>query len=203
MITVRQIERSWSAKQYDRLVRELFTGRSEETGPLLLETGGAPAAAAMAIIRLDELSQSHVPLYSQLIRTVLAAQEADGGWGDPAMTALCLRALFCGHGHGVAIDHGVRYLARMQKAEGLWPREPLRRMPADPLTSAFVLYELADHAEFQAAVQLGSALEWFEKNQAWLDVESRRLWERAKARCRPVQTPSPTRKLPWSPAHAA
>ena len=51
-----------------------------------------PMAAAMAIVRLDELTQSHLPLYAKLIRFILDAQESDGGWGDPAVTALCILA---------------------------------------------------------------------------------------------------------------
>ena len=59
-------------------------------------------SAAMALIRMDELMQSHVPLYRQLIRVLLSVQQADGSWGDPAATALCLRALLSGKGDGIA-----------------------------------------------------------------------------------------------------
>src|SRR5687768_14334307 len=106
MITVRQIERTWNAKEYDRLVRELLGGRPEARYRFEMELTRAPLAAALAVIRLDELAQGYVPLYSRLVRALLSTQEADGGWGDPATTALCCRALACGNGNGLAIDRG-------------------------------------------------------------------------------------------------
>src|SRR3954453_17414663 len=127
MITVRQIERYWMAKDYPRLYRELVAARPEAGFRLEVDVR-APLAAAMAIIRLDELAQSHVPLYSRLLRSILTSQEADGGWGAPVTTALCVRALLCGSGNGYAVDLGIEYLANLQKTEGIWPNLPLRRM---------------------------------------------------------------------------
>ncbi len=204
MMTVRHIERWWSAGQYGRLVGELLAARPEGGFQLGLESGGAGAAAALAVIRLDEWCQSHVPLAAQLIRTILALQEADGSWNDPAVTALCLRALLCGNGQGLAIERGLQYLAHMQKSEGLWPREPLRRMPADPLVSALVLYELGQNDSFSQAVRWEEALAWFEKNEMSLDAEAQRLWERAKCRCLTPHLSRPGgRGGAWSPAYAA
>ena len=201
MITVRQIERSWSGKQYTRLLRELLAARPE--GVLAMHFESGRAAAAMAIIRLDELSQSHAPLCAQLIRSLLTSQEADGGWGDPAVTALCLRALLCGNGQGIAIERGMAYLAALQKPEGIWPREPMRRMPADTLVSAFILYELADDTAFRAAVRVEEAVNWFNANERSLDMEAHRLWEHAKARCYPARPPSATATAIGSAADAA
>ena len=48
-------------------------------------------AAALAMIRMDELSQSANPLYQQLLRTLLNRQDEDGGWSDPMTTALALK----------------------------------------------------------------------------------------------------------------
>lgn len=194
MFTVRQIEKTWGAQQYDRLLRDLMAARPEGGFQLHLESGRAAAAAAMAVIRLDELSQAQAAICPELIRAILSAQHADGGWGDPAVTALCLRALLCGNGQGVSIERGLLYLATLQKTEGIWPREPLRRMPADALASAFVLFELGDNRAFRATVRFGEAMEWFEKNERSLDAETRRLWDRTKVRC----------LLPrWSPVAAA
>jgi hypothetical protein len=183
MTTVRQIERCWNAKEYRKLFRELVAARPE--GILRLEVEvRAPLAAAMAVIRLDELSQAHVPLCGRLIRAILGAQEADGGWGEPVTTALCLRALLCGQGEGSAVDRGMEYLANLQKEEGIWPSQPLRRMPADPHGSAFVLGQLADSPAFRRNVRLPAAAAWFEAHADELDDETLQLWERARTRCR-------------------
>jgi hypothetical protein len=190
MITVRQIERAWSARTYEKLFRELAFGRAESVFRMDHDAARALPAAAMAVIRLDELSQSHVSLCGKLLRAVLAAQDADGGWGDAMITALCLRALSCSEGDGVAIQRGLAYLANLQKAEGIWPAVPLRRMPADALVSAFVLYELAGYERFRDAVRFEVAVHWFEQNEPKLDPRSADLWHRARHRCRSyVNTP--------------
>ena len=83
----------------------------------------------LGIIRLDELCQSASSLYPELVRALLAEQESDGGWHDPMTTALCLRALLCGRGGGLAIERGLAFLANLQKPQGLWPKAPIRRTP--------------------------------------------------------------------------
>jgi hypothetical protein len=183
MITVRQIERFWTGKAYERLFRELLSARPEASLRLEMELGRSIPAAALAMIRLEELSQSFVPLYGQLLRTVLNDQHADGGWGETMTTALCLRALMCDRGQGLAIERGLQYLANMQKAEGIWPNVPIRRMPADPFGSAFILLQLGDKEPFRQSVRFVEALGWFELNEGSLDAEARKLWDRAALRC--------------------
>src|SRR5438270_711757 len=92
MITVKQMERAWNARQYERLYRDLLAFRPEATLRMDFESGWAAPAAAMALIRMDELSQSHLPLFGKLLRALIATQQQDGGWGDVTTTALCLRA---------------------------------------------------------------------------------------------------------------
>src|SRR5256885_11974206 len=164
MITVKQIERAWTARQYERLFRDLVACRVEATLNLEFDGGWCTPAAAMALIRMDELSQTYLPMYGKLLRAVLAAQQPDGGWGDLATTALCLRALLCSNGHGLAIDRGLEFLASLQKPDGLWPRFPLRRLPEDPSISSFILLQLGGQPSFQSTVRLADALAWFELN---------------------------------------
>src|SRR5688572_3608149 len=52
--------------------------------------------SALAMIRLDELSQAHHPFYRRLLNVILTSQQSDGGWGDLLTTALCVRALIAG-----------------------------------------------------------------------------------------------------------
>jgi len=190
MMTVRQIERNWESKTYDRLLGDLLIARPESGFRLGLDPARPVCSAALAVIRLDELDQSNAKIYPKLIKTILLSQEADGGWGDLVTTALCLRALFCGQGHGLAIDRGLKYLADLQKSEGIWPNIPIRRMPADPYVSALILYELADHKAFRAAVRLDDAITWFTAHESQLDDPTRDLWRRARTRARLAPRPA-------------
>ncbi|MGH7214375.1 MAG: hypothetical protein ACREIT_06400 [Tepidisphaeraceae bacterium] len=185
MITIRQIERLWSGKSFARLATELLANRPEATPQLQIELERPVPLAAMMVVRLDELSQAHTPLSGRLVRMLLAAQEADGGWSDPLTTALCLRALTCGGGNGVAIDRGLTYLAQLQKAEGIWPSVPIRRTDADALVSAFILLQLGEQEAFRGTVRLDDAVTWFKRHHATLDDAARRLWEHAAIRCSP------------------
>jgi len=177
MFTVRQIERMWSAGAYDRISSSCLYMRQESSDGLRARLSAcATCAAALAIIRLDELNQSHVPLCATLIRHILDAQQADGGWGDVLTAALCLRALTCCHGSGLAIDRGMQFLAGLQRAEGIWPAVCVRRMPGDPFISAFILFHLGQDARFRSAARVEDALRWFEANEDSLDADTARLW---------------------------
>ena len=180
MMTVRQIERHWNARAYERLFRELVAMRPEAALRLGIDLSRPVCAAALAVIRLDELNQSNAKLYPTLIRTLIAAQERDGGWGDLVTTALCLRALLCGSGDGMAIERGLSYLAALQKPEGIWPAIPIRRITADPYVSDLILYQLADKPKFREAIRIDDAAQWFSNNPAVLDDETRQLWERTR-----------------------
>ena len=184
MITVRQIERDWDNRKYEKLFAALVENRPEAAFPFELTESRCVPAAAIALIRLDELSQNHVPLYARLVRALLASQNVnDGGWGDPVVTALCLRALMAGRGNGASIDFGLRYLADLQKSEGAWPAGPIRRLPADPAASAFVLFQLGDRAPFRETVRFDDAIHWFETHASSLDADARRWWDSARLRC--------------------
>jgi hypothetical protein len=148
-----------------------------------LSLGRALPAAAMAVIRMDELSQNYLPIFAKMTRTVLAAQDSDGGWGDVMTTALCLRALLVGNGHGVAVERGIQYLANLQKDEGIWPKIPLRRMEADAYTSAFVLFHLGDVQLFRDAINFDAAIAWFKQHPSELDADTQKLWQRAMLKC--------------------
>jgi hypothetical protein len=184
MFTIRQIERLWNSKQYRRLAVELLQGRPEASYRLEAEFGRSIPAAALALVRMDELAQSHHPLYRTLLNVLIVGQEADGGWGDVMMTALCVRALTCGDGQGVAVERALRYLAQLQKSEAIWPKVPIRRMSGDAFVSAFVLFELGETESFRRTSRLGDAVDWFTGNLATLDPDTRRLWDRAAAKCR-------------------
>ena len=58
MTTIRQIERLWRSGQFDRMLRLCLEMRQEASVRLAIELARARAipAAAMAVIRLDELA---------------------------------------------------------------------------------------------------------------------------------------------------
>jgi hypothetical protein len=184
MITIRHIERLFSDQNHRRLYRELIAGRPEATFALDGALARVVPISALGMIRLDELSQSHTSLYRRLLNVVLTAQQADGGWGDPLVSALCVRALLCGGGQGAAVERGLRYLAGLQQPHGTWPREPLRRMPMDAFATAFILMQLGDREPFRRAVNFDDACNWFAANHKTLEAETRRLWSHAAVRCR-------------------
>jgi hypothetical protein len=184
MVTVRQMEREWDDRKYEKLLAGLVAARPEQAFTFDYAGGRATPAAAMALIRLDELNQTHVPLYGRLVRAILAAQSAnDGGWGDPAVTAFCLRALTGSRGNGVSVERGLDYLAGLQKDEGLWPAGPIRRMAADTAASAFILYQLADNPAFRAAVRFHDAVAWFERRVDKSDPDTKQWWRLARLKC--------------------
>jgi hypothetical protein len=179
MTCVRHLQRLWTDKTWGKLLRELLADRPERSPRLETDLHSMVAAAALAMIRLDELGQSHVSLFGRLLRTILASQESDGGWRDPMTTALCLRALTIDRGQGLSIDRGLAYLGNMQKSEGCWPREPLRRLPGDGFASAYILFQLAHCDRFAAFVDADAAVEWLRTNSNELDGDARRLWSLA------------------------
>lgn len=185
MITIRHIERLFQHQQHRRLYRELIAGRPEAGFALEPVLARAVPIAALGMIRLDELSQSHTALYRRLLNVILTAQQPDGGWTDPITTALCVRALLSGGGKGgTAVERGLAYLAALQQPKGTWPKEPLRRMPMDAFASAFVLMQVGDREPFRRAVHFDDATSWFTANERALDPETRRLWSHAAVRCR-------------------
>ena len=186
MITVRFIQRLWDARQYDRLIRELLAARVEGSARVATALSGSTAAAALGLIRLDELNQSHTPVAQKMLRCIIASQASDGasdgGWNDPLVCALCVRALLTSRGQGLAIQRGLASLANLQRDDGTWPAEPIRRMPGDALVSAFILLQLGGHQQFRSIVRFDDVVTWFEAHADELDGEIVKLWHHAKLR---------------------
>ena len=71
MITIRHIERLFDDHQHRRLYRDLIAGRPEATFALEPVLARPVPIAALGMMRLDELSQSHTALYRRLLNVVL------------------------------------------------------------------------------------------------------------------------------------
>jgi hypothetical protein len=186
MLTVRHIEKLWEAKKYPRLLDELIAPRVECLAAKELSAAPCLAAAALALVRLEEMDQSYAAICPKFIGTIIAHQQADGGFGDVGISALCLRALCLNRGHGQTIERGMAYLALLQQPGGIWPQIPFRRMPADALVSAFTLLQLGDNEKFRAAVQFDAAINWFEMHAPMLDCAAQTLWSHARVRTAPA-----------------
>jgi hypothetical protein len=198
MLTARRIEKLWDAKDFQRILDELIAPRVEAVAALELQETPCAAAAALILIRLDELHQPHATICPKLIRTLVSLQDSDGGWGDVAITALCLHALTLQNGHGLSINQGLAYLADLQQPAGIWPKIPIRRMPADVVVSAFVLFQLSDNTAFRDAIDFKAACAWFESHRWTLDESAKTLWDHARLRA-PAQPTTRTAAEPsWS-----
>ena len=198
MLTVRYIEKLWEGRKYGRLLNELIEPRVEALAAGELTETPAAAAAAMALVRLDEMLQPHAPICAKMIRTLLALQDSDGVWGDAATTALCVRALSLQNGQGLAIDRGIEYLAALQQPTGIWPKIPIRRMPEDALVSAFVMLQLVDNPRFQETVRFDAAVQWFGGRRGFLDENARVIWDHARLRLPAANTTRAGGVASWS-----
>ena len=103
----------------------------------------------------------------RLLSVLLTSQQPDGGWCDPTITAIAVRALLGDGGHGLAVERALGYLAKLQQEDGLWPGQPM--------LSAFILMQLGDRGAFRRAVQFGAAIAWFTTHRRSLDEQTRRL----------------------------
>ena len=196
MITVRQLERLWQEKAFSRMSALLLEMRPESSLRLVHELARAVPVAALSIIRLDELSQAHTSFCARMIRTILAGQEQDWGFGDPLTSALCIRALSCSNGHGMAIERGLKYLASLQKEDGSWPRIPLRRFGGDAFVTALVLYHLGENEKFIEATRAEAALDWLSAQEAEMDPETARVFRLVRTRL--AQAPLREPSFSWS-----
>ena len=159
MTTTRQIQALLSDGQHAKLIEGLAHYRSDLPAEAISALNGSPmAAAAVAAIRLQELNQQRDGVYRNLIARLIAAQESNGGWGDTLVTSLVARALLGEPSARSAAIRALILLAGLQKDDGSLPRDPVRRLPGDALTTAFALAHLARSQEFAQRFRIESAI---------------------------------------------
>lgn len=189
MLTIRQIERLWNAGDFARLARELLAGRAELSPRTLLDSSYRVPCAAMALIRIDEFAQNFHPLAGRLIKVLVSAQDPDGGWGDPATTALVLRALSTSRGHGLSVSRGLAFLGAMQKEDGLFPAVPLKRTAGDAHVTSLILLHLTHVPNGTAAINLPLAHAALAKHQPTLITRG------LIGATKPTEHPNPTAQV--------
>ena len=159
MTTVKQMDGMWTDGQGKKLFAELSKFRPDVPEFLTAELGGsAVATAALSMIRLQELSQTRTSLYRALLARLTVTQEADGGWGDALATTLATRALLNEPEGRSAGMKAVILLGNLQKEDGSFPRETIRRLSGDALATAFILAHLSRISDVANRFRLEAAI---------------------------------------------
>lgn len=115
----------------------------------------ARLARAAASVPGDEAPRARLrAVVAALEAEIAATPDADGGWGSPLTTACHLGVLALGARAPFDPWPAITYLASRQMPDGLWPSEPLYRIPgkdgaplthgARPLTAAVCLDALIE-----------------------------------------------------------
>ena len=166
MLTHRQIDRLWEQQDFRRLFIGLAMGRAEFPAEVVSELSDHPVAtAALAATRLSELNQLNTPIFARLISFVISQRGEDLMWGSTMLTALCLRALagsclLQNRDDEERLRESSAELARLQKDDGSFPAEPVRRLVGDPATTAFIVAVLGDEEPFSDLFEINDALQW-------------------------------------------
>lgn len=200
MLSVNLIERLFNSGRHEQLLAAV--AGNGLVLPLALRirlTQSSVAAVALGLRRTVELTYGPTSLSRAMTRRLLEWQEPDGSFGrDPAVTATAVVALrrvlsdqpqVDSDGQIVAAtEQALAALASMQSAEGDAPAVLPGGFAASEdrcdrdaaLTTAFVLYLLADDSAFRQAVRFADLLDWFEQHPHELDADTDRLWQMAR-----------------------
>jgi len=161
MTTIRQINGLWSEGRTRQLVAELTRYRPDFPPTLIDALASNPlAAAALAMIRLQELDQTLLATYDGLKRKLLDAQENDGSFGSIAVTVLACRALLTEASASESLRKGLEYLSLTQREDGGFPIDAPRRLPADLMNTALCIYHLSRDDRAKRALRFEAAGRW-------------------------------------------
>ena len=155
MQTARHLERLWTAGRYSKLIDMIATPRRMA----LPDEPRKVIAAAVVLLRLQELNQP-IGSFGKVMRgTLIAEQAADGSWADDVrVTALCVRAL----GGGDAADAGRAALTRVQHDDGGFPALAVKRLPGDVPATIEVVGHLL-HLPPGELPDVDGALAWLDR----------------------------------------
>lgn len=161
MTSVRQIDGLWSEGRTRQLVTELTRFRPDFPASMIDSVSSSPVvAAALAMVRLQELDQTLLASYEGLKRKLLASQAADGSFGSIPITVLACRALLAEPTGAEALRKGLEYLGLIQREDGGFPVDELRRLPSDLLATALCIYHLSRDDRAKRALRFEAAGRW-------------------------------------------
>jgi hypothetical protein len=164
MLTSKQIERLWQQHDFRKLVVMLTAGRAEFPADVVAEFAEHPvAAASLAIIRLNELHQARSPVVQRLIEFIIGQRDPDLLWGNLTLSCVAIRALLANSTTITQAQRSLAVMAPMQKEDGSFPAQPIRRLSGDPATTALVVALLGNDESFVAAVDINNALVWLSR----------------------------------------
>jgi hypothetical protein len=192
MTTARQIQKLWQTNDYKRLVRLCLEARADALEPILPMLSGPVGSAALALIRLTELSPFPTPMHAGLAQVLANHQRENGGWGDPVLTAVAVRALLSAELQRDRASAGISHLGRLQRDDGLWPAGESTRLPGDPVVTLFVLLQLGVEAAFRFVTRVDRAIEAIDAHPS-LDASSRRALTIARLRSTTASVVQPGR----------
>ncbi|HMO25672.1 MAG TPA: hypothetical protein PKB10_05335 [Tepidisphaeraceae bacterium] len=190
MTTARQIQKLWQTHDYKRLARLCLEARADALEPVIPTLACPVGAAALALLRLTELSPFPTPMHAGLAQVLANHQHNDGGWGEPVLTAIAVRALLLADLQRDRASAGMANLGRLQRDDGLWPGGGTHRLPGDPVVTLFVLLQLGTESAFRFVTRIDRAIEAIDTHPG-LDAPSRRALAIARLRTRtPVIHPT-------------
>lgn len=216
MLTTAKLSRLWKQAKYRALVREVCEGRPEARLELDTRCGGPTAAAALGLLRLVELNQSHLPLAAELASRLLWTQNRNGSWGGeanepiPLVTVLAVRALASKPGEsritvgripGIGLDRPAGGASgRLSDSVAAWSTAVARGVDwlvasqptwrDDPFTVGFVLLQVGRIAPFLDRADVGALLaaEPRASRRSEPDASTRFVWRHVHLRVGPVLT---------------
>lgn len=157
-----RIETLWMNGNLQQLARELAERRTEWSVRAVDQVPVVPGAPALGILTLLEIGVSRKdPLVQEMGAALAAGQNCDGGWGDPGITALVLRALSLAELEQACYSRGLAYLSLAQDRGGAWSHRGERSHHE----TALVLTMLGDQPDFRSAVDVEQAIEWYQESR--------------------------------------
>ena len=204
MLSVHLIERYFRSGRSEPLLAGVLSNGLEAPLALRARLGQSrPAALALGLRRLLELTYGPTALSLDMTQALLAGQREDGSFdGDPLVTAAAVAALGrlidqrSAPGQGpaddiealtAARDRALSALAAVQTTTdadddcpGFRAADDRTRQDATQ-AAAFILGLLANDPAFRAAVRFADLMSWFDEHREGLDADTQRLWRLARA----------------------
>lgn len=189
MLNTEMIENHIANERVDDLLAAVVDNGMPLPLPLQVKLGRT-SSVALALRSLIDISGEMSPLVGDMAEILLFVQEEGGSFSnDPLATATAAAALDRVTKHRTARSHdpieqahdrAIAALSSFQRHDALFECAADRTLEDRELTSAFVLYLLADDERFRATNRFAELMGWFEQRYHKLDSATHDLWEMAR-----------------------